>query len=74
MPWALDDLPRGNTAVLVASEVTPDLERSLVQLEDAGFRVRLVLAMAQGHSNVRRRGAISITPECDLAAVLEGRA
>jgi uncharacterized protein (DUF58 family) len=73
VPWVLDDLPRGNTAVLAASEVSADLERSIAQLEDAGFHVLVVLANL-GRSVSRRRGTISLTPGCDLAARLEGRA
>jgi uncharacterized protein (DUF58 family) len=72
-PWALDDLPRGNTAVLAASDVSADLDRTIAQLEDAGFHVLLLLA-SLGRSSVRHRGTISITPGCDLAARLEGRA
>jgi uncharacterized protein (DUF58 family) len=72
-PWALDDLPRGNTVVLAASDVSADLDRTIAQLEDAGFHVLLLLA-SLGRSNVWRRGTISITPGCDLAARLEGRA
>jgi uncharacterized protein (DUF58 family) len=72
-PWALDDLPRGNTAVLAASETSADLERSIAQLEDAGFHVLLLLANLGG-TGPRRRGTISITPGCDLSARLEGRA
>jgi uncharacterized protein (DUF58 family) len=73
MPWVMDDLPRGNTAVLAASEVTPDLERSIVQLQDAGFQVRLLLAMNQPRPTPWSQGTIAITPGCDLAALLEGR-
>jgi uncharacterized protein (DUF58 family) len=70
MPWALDGLPRGNTVVLAASELSTDLESSIAQLEDAGVHV-LVLLATNGR---RRRGAISITPGCDLSARIEGRA
>jgi uncharacterized protein (DUF58 family) len=74
VPWALDDLGLGNTVVVGTSEVTPDLERSIAQLEAAGFQVLLLLAMNNTRSRSRRRGTISITPDCDLAARLEGRA
>jgi uncharacterized protein (DUF58 family) len=74
VPWALDDLPLGNTVVVGTSEVTPDLERSITQLEDAGFQVLLLLAMNSTRARSRRRGTISITPDCDLAARIEGRA
>jgi hypothetical protein len=59
--------------VLAASDVSADLDRTIAQLEDAGFHVLLLLA-SLGRSNVWRRGTISITPGCDLAARLEGRA
>jgi uncharacterized protein (DUF58 family) len=74
-PWALDDLPRGNTAVLAASAVSADLDRTIAQLEDAGIHVLLVLATSLERSEPARirRGAIALTPGCDLAAVLEGR-
>ncbi|MGI9147178.1 MAG: DUF58 domain-containing protein [Chloroflexota bacterium] len=74
IPWALDALPRGNTAVLAASEVTPDLERSIAQLENAGVHVLTLLA--RNHLRRPSRGptaTIAITPGCDLSARLEGR-
>jgi len=73
MPWALNALPRGNTAVLAASELTPELDRSIAQLENAGTHVLLLLASNLGHSDLGRRAAIAITPHCDLSARLEGR-
>jgi len=73
-PWALDDLPRGNTVVLAVSDVSADLEQSISQFEAAGIHVLMLLATNLERSNAWRRGAISITPGCDLAAVLEGRA
>ena len=73
MPWALDALPRGNTAVLAASELTTDLDRSIDQLEDAGIHVLVLLASNLGVSSLGRH-AISITPGCDLSARIEGRA
>jgi hypothetical protein len=73
-PWALDDLPRGNTVVLAASDVSAELDLSIRQFEDAGIRVLLLLATNLERPHPLRRGAISITPGCDLAAVLEGRA
>ncbi|MDQ6672198.1 MAG: DUF58 domain-containing protein [Chloroflexota bacterium] len=74
MPWALDALPRRNTAVLAASELTPDLDRSIAQLENSGIHVLVLLATNQRRPNLGRRGTISISPGCDLSARLEGRA
>jgi uncharacterized protein (DUF58 family) len=76
VPWALSgkDLPRGNTAILATSDIAIDLERSIGQLEDAGFHVLLFLALDPTHTRPGRPGTISITPGCDLAARLEGRA
>jgi uncharacterized protein (DUF58 family) len=76
MPWALDHLPRGNTAILAACEVSPDLSRSAARLEDAGFRVLPLIASSterRGRDMPSVPGAISIVPGCDLAARLEGR-
>jgi len=74
LPWALDALPRGNTAVLAASELNPDLEPSIAQLEDAGIHVLVLLASNLGRSSLGRRATVSITPGCDLSARIEGRA
>jgi len=75
LPWALDELPRGNTVVLFASDMTAELDRAVDQLERTGFSVLLVLATTQPQTGTRRgRSALSLTPGCDVAAVLEGRA
>jgi uncharacterized protein (DUF58 family) len=71
--WALNDLPRGNTVVLAASDVTSDLDHTIDQLRNAGFQVALVLAVNGPASAFRRSGALMITPGCDLTAQLEGR-
>jgi uncharacterized protein (DUF58 family) len=73
MPWALDDLPPRNTAILATSDVVPDLERTLSQLEDAGFHVLLLLAANGSQTRFQRPNTLTITPGCDLAARLEGR-
>jgi uncharacterized protein (DUF58 family) len=75
LPWALSegDLPPGNTVVLATSDVSLDLERTLAQLEDAGFHVLLFLAENQTRTLRLRPGTVSITAGCDLAARLEGR-
>jgi uncharacterized protein (DUF58 family) len=72
VPWALDDLPRGDTVVLAASDVSADLGRSILHLQEAGFTVISLLAMARHRSTPL--ASVSITPGCDLAALLEGRA
>jgi uncharacterized protein (DUF58 family) len=72
VPWALEELPRGTTAVLAASDVAPDLPRSIARLEEAGFHVVLLLASTDGRIGMRRPGAITLVPGCDLAARLEG--
>jgi uncharacterized protein (DUF58 family) len=74
LPWAFEGLPPGNTVVLAASDVAADLERTISQLEDGGFHVLLLLAHDKTHAGLRRPGTISLTPGCDLAARLEGRA
>ena len=71
VPWALAGLPRGNTVVLAASDATADLRRSIVHLQEAGFTVVSLLAMARARSTPL--ATVSITPGCDLAARLEGR-
>jgi hypothetical protein len=60
--------------VLAASDVSGDLERSIAQFEHAGIHVLLLLATNLDGAKRRWRGGFSITPGCDLAAVLEGRA
>jgi uncharacterized protein (DUF58 family) len=75
LPWALDELPRGNTVVLVVSDMTSELARATRELEQSGFSVLLILATAHTHPpTIRGRRMMFLTPGCDLAAVLEGRA
>lgn len=71
-PWAIQQLPRGNTVVLAASDNSVELERSIARLQDAALTVIVLLASAHAHSIPR--WAVPITPGCDLAARLEGRA
>jgi uncharacterized protein (DUF58 family) len=73
LPWALDALPRGNTAILATSDVSSDVQQSTAQLEDAGFDVLVLLATNQLRTPAARPGTMSITADCDLAARLEGR-
>jgi uncharacterized protein (DUF58 family) len=70
VPWAIGELPRGSTAVIVASEMTPDLTSMLAAIRDAGFNVLTLFAASRSG-----RGAdLYLTPGCDVSAVLEGRA
>lgn len=69
-PWALGVLTPGNTVVLATSDIAADLQPSIAELEHAGFHVLLLLATNQ--SRRPPRGALVITPGCDLAARLEG--
>jgi hypothetical protein len=71
VPWAVHELPRGNTVVLAASDNTVDLERSIARLQDAELTVVALLATANARPTPR--WAVPITPGCDLAARLEGR-
>jgi uncharacterized protein (DUF58 family) len=71
VPWAVQELPRGNTVVMAASDNTVDLERSIARLQDADLTVVVLLATAKAGSTPR--WAVPITPGCDLAARLEGR-
>jgi uncharacterized protein (DUF58 family) len=71
VPWAVTELPRGNTVVLAASDNTADLQRSIAQLQDAELTVIALLATAKARS--APRWAVPITPGCDLTARLEGR-
>ena len=73
VPWALGELPRGDTAILAVSEVAPDLHHTIARLEEAGFHVVLLLATNGDRAPLRRQGTITLTPGCDLAARLEGR-
>ena len=77
VPWALEHLPRGNTAVLTATDISPDINQSIARLEEAGFHVVLLLAIGDDRalsSRLPGRDLFKITPACDLAARLEGRA
>lgn len=75
VPWALEYLPRGDTVVLATSEVSPDLQRSIEQLPNAGLSALLMLAAPDRRRPVMDApGTIRITPGCDVGAVLEGRA
>ncbi|MCA1645918.1 MAG: hypothetical protein LC797_10800 [Chloroflexi bacterium] len=74
VPWVLEALPSGNSVILAASDVALELDRTIGQLEDAGFHVSLFMALDQTRTAPRRAGTITITSGCDLAARLEGRA
>ena len=71
LPWAIGELSPGNTVLLATSDIATDLDRSVAELEHTGSKVLLLLATNQ--SRRRPRGALTITPDCDLAARLEGR-
>ena len=73
LPWAIEELTLGNTVILATSEMAADAERVLAQLEAAGFPTLLLLATLQARPRRLPRGTIVITPDCDLAARLEGR-
>ncbi len=76
LPWAIEHLPRGDTVLLAASDLSPDLPSTIAQLQDAGFAsVVLILASASDSpEGWRFRNALRITPGVDIAALLEGRA
>jgi uncharacterized protein (DUF58 family) len=74
MPWALGELPRGDTAILATSDALGDYDRSIWQLQELGFSVILLLATQHTPRAPARPGTILITPGCDIAARLEGRA
>src|SRR5205823_5754691 len=73
LPWALEDLPRGNSVVLATSELGGDVDHARGQLEASGFRVLMLVAAHGSSVSGRGPGALLITAECDLAARLEGR-
>jgi uncharacterized protein (DUF58 family) len=73
VPWALEALQRGNTAILATSDASTDVQHSISQLEDAGFHVLVLLATNQRRTTARPPGTLSITADCDLVARLEGR-
>jgi uncharacterized protein (DUF58 family) len=70
MPWALNHLPRGATVILTASEMTPDLQSAKAALHDQGFMVLTLFAATRSGS----AADMTLTPGCDVEAVLEGRA
>jgi uncharacterized protein (DUF58 family) len=76
VPWALDTVPAGNTVILCSSDVSPDLEASISQLQQSEVRVLLLLASSERMVGRSPFGVsmLRITPGCDLAALLEGRA
>jgi uncharacterized protein (DUF58 family) len=74
MPWALAELPPRSTVVLAASEMSSDLARAINQLEQAGFTTLSVLALSRSSARTARASTLYLTPGCDVAAVLEGRA
>jgi uncharacterized protein (DUF58 family) len=78
LPWALGELAHGNTVVLATSDIAADVERSIGQLEDGGFHILPLMASAASttalaRTRAARRESILITPDCDVAARLEGR-
>jgi uncharacterized protein (DUF58 family) len=73
LPWALQELPRGNTTVLAMSDASPDLGRAAHQLEEAGFSTVLLLATLGGANGYLRPGTVIIERGCDVGARLEGR-
>jgi uncharacterized protein (DUF58 family) len=74
MPWALSELPRGSTVVLAASEMSSDVPRALRELEGAGYSTLPLLAVSRSAARTMRPDMLYITPGCDVAATLEGRA
>jgi uncharacterized protein (DUF58 family) len=70
VPWLLTALPRGSTAIVAVSEMTPELQTSLAALRTAGFSALTLLATTRTHAGAD----LCITPGCDVGAVLEGRA
>jgi len=74
MPWALAELPRGSTVVLAASEMSSEISRAVDQLEEAGFTTLLMMAVSRTPVRAAYPKTLYITPGCDVAAILEGRA
>jgi uncharacterized protein (DUF58 family) len=75
LPWAFEGLPPGNSVILATSEMAPDVERTIGQLEDAGFHALLLLACTSDAApRSSHHDALTLTPGCDLTARLEGRA
>jgi uncharacterized protein (DUF58 family) len=76
LPWVLGPLPRGSTAVLATSDVTPNLEMHLETLTDAGCRVLPVLASSGTTRSLGPRwpNVVRLAPDSDLTTVLEGAA
>jgi uncharacterized protein (DUF58 family) len=73
LPWAMDNLPRGNSVVLATSDAAVDMDRTIERLENAGFATQVLLATNLGSPSAQRRNALLLTPGCDVAARLEGR-
>jgi uncharacterized protein (DUF58 family) len=73
LPWALDNLPRGNSVVLATSDAGADVDRTIERLQDAGFATQLLLATNPASPSLHRHNALLLTPGCDVAARLEGR-
>jgi uncharacterized protein (DUF58 family) len=74
-PWALEHMTDGSTVMLCSSDVSPDLGASIGQLRQSGTRVLLLLASTErAGRGLPTVETLRITPGCDLAALLEGRA
>src|SRR5919201_6216186 len=74
LPWLLGPLPRRGTAVLAVSDLAPELGLALGALTEAGCRVLPLLASSGTTRSLGPAWAhtIRITPDSDLASVLEG--
>jgi hypothetical protein len=72
MPWALEHLPPGNTVLLVTSETSPERASAPAHLTQGRFATALLVAGTRDEPS--GPDAMRITPQADLAAVLEGRA
>jgi uncharacterized protein (DUF58 family) len=72
LPWALEHLPPGDTVVLAASDLAPDLSRSRARLQEGGFHTLLLLATSDQGARRQTTEAIALTPGCDVAQRLEG--
>jgi uncharacterized protein (DUF58 family) len=73
-PWVLSHLQRGSTVLLVGSDLAPDREATLRQVERAGFRVLPMLACTKRPNVETWHGkVVPLLPGWDLAAILEGR-
>jgi hypothetical protein len=54
--------------------MSSDFARMLSQLEHAGFTTLPLLAVSRSPGRSARPGTLYLTPGCDVAAILEGRA